>query len=155
MQRIFWTACHEPLLYGLLCITCAVHLTFNIAIWLQKAYKQLYSKQPGAGADTGTLRHFKTILEKTYINGSVKGGRYKPHEDLLLNVSEFLTMEQVLDYCGMDSYDSPPTGTVSIPANIRYLRKETKQELADKILLGVLRKYQYCDFNINADTKCQ
>lgn len=85
---------------------------FVIELWhtkqdyLEKCYKELYSvktlRQPG------TLYNIKCKLQRTDVNGKVKGA-FKSHNDFLLLVGKSMIVEQFLEYFGMEDCSSSPT----------------------------------------------
>ena len=97
----------------------------------------------------GTLGFFKVLLRLTNVNGNVKSN-YKAHEELLLHIGEFMMTEQAMEYLEMEGYQSSPARQhLDIPENVSMLSNERKAALADQILLGILRHYQYADFSLD------
>ena len=113
----------------------------------QKAYQQLYKNSSG---DAGTLYDFKEILQQSNVKGSVKR-KYKAHKEMFLHIAEGFIMKQVLEYFAMDNYDSLPISE-DIPDNIENRSRAKKKEVADKILLKFMNRYQHADFNIEKDS---
>ena len=68
-----------------------------------------------------------------------------------LHIAEGFIMEQVLEYFAMDNYDSLPISE-DIPDNIENRSRAKKKEVADKILLKFMNRYQHADFNIEKDS---
>ncbi|KAL4236167.1 hypothetical protein ACF0H5_004553 [Mactra antiquata] len=81
---------------------------FVVELWhvkqdfLEKCYKEMYKsttlRQPG------TLFHYKSKLQRSDVNGKVKGS-FKPHYDLISIVGKAMVTEQFLEYFGMDTME--------------------------------------------------
>ena len=95
--------------------------------------------------EMGTLSYFRNKLGHTQVNGSVKSN-YKAHEQLVLLVGEFYLVEQALEFFNMPTHDSWPSG---VPRDVENLPLDQQQEIANNLLLGMLRHYQYLQFNLD------
>lgn len=71
--------------------------------FLEKCFKALYK----TSNTPPTLAYFKTLLQRSNVNGKVKG-RFQPHFDLLMTVGEGMITEQFMEFFNMEDMDSKP-----------------------------------------------
>ncbi|XP_060578320.1 uncharacterized protein LOC132735396 [Ruditapes philippinarum] len=127
---------------------------FVIELWhtkqdfLEKCYKELYStktlRQPG------TLYHYKSKLQRTDVNGKVKGA-FKSHHDFIMLVGKRMVTEQFIEYFGMENSSSAPTKNVPIIKKSVCERRVQMHEILEKFMdhYGYLK--DSCDLRKSCD----
>ncbi|KAH3809428.1 hypothetical protein DPMN_137797 [Dreissena polymorpha] len=73
---------------------------------LMKCFKKLFSSK--TLRQTGTLYHYKGKLQRSDVNGKVKGA-FKAHHDFLSLAGKQMVKEQLMEFFGMESPDSSCT----------------------------------------------
>lgn len=108
--------------------------------FLEKCYKELFKtstlRQPG------TLYHYKAKLQRSDVNGKVKGA-FKSHHDFLLLIGKQMIIEQFLEYFGMENRLSEPTKNVPTVSRSVLDRDREMNSMLDKFMsnYGYLNAY--------------
>ena len=85
-----------------------------------------------AGRDRGTLQNFKSLLNRTNVNGLVKG-KFQAHEDFIHTVGEGLLLQFCMGKLRMEDTNDKPT-LPGLPANINRTHLKTRKPLFQQVV---------------------
>ena len=91
---------------------------------------------PNSTRDPGSLPYYKVQLERTNVNGEVKG-KYQAHDDFIKTVGAGLLLRLAMHKLGMAELDDQPS-VPGLPENVANLHIRTRREIMEQVLMQIV-----------------
>ncbi|XP_061190846.1 uncharacterized protein LOC133198962 [Saccostrea echinata] len=105
---------------------------------LEKLYKRFYKL---SGRDKGTLYSLKLVIERSNVNGKVKG-RFEAHEDFVLTVGCAYFLSYVMNKFNMETMDDEPEHPLC-KDNMKMMHNKHKDRIFQTIMGEVMEDLVY------------
>ncbi len=102
----------------------------------QKMVKNLY--KPNSARSVGSLPYYKVQLERTNVNGQVKG-RFQAHEDFVHTVGTSLLLRLAMDKMAMKDLNDAPQ-VPGLPENISKLSIKNRKHIFHQMMLQIVEE---------------